>query len=130
MADLLIRKLSDQKLIIAIDGTLLRELLNPEIDKEKPKLGFSIAHAIVKPHQASLPHRLKTSSEVYYIIQGKGRVHIDDETSDVVAGDTIYIPPNARQYIENTGDIDLAFLCLVDPAWRAQDEELITPTLE
>jgi len=28
------------------------------------------------------------------------------------------------QYIENTGDSDLKFLCIVDPAWREENEEV------
>ncbi|TET15192.1 MAG: cupin domain-containing protein, partial [Candidatus Thorarchaeota archaeon] len=44
---------------------------------------------------------------------------------DVGPGDTIYVPPNAIQYIENTGDTNLVFLCIVYPSWRAEDEELI-----
>ena len=28
------------------------------------------------------------------------------------------IPPGSTQYIENTGNSDLKFLCIVEPAWR------------
>ena len=48
-------------------------------------------------------------------------MHINDEVEEVGAYDTIYIP-NAVQYIENTGDEELEFICIVDPAWRAEDE--------
>jgi mannose-6-phosphate isomerase-like protein (cupin superfamily) len=37
-------------------------------------------------------------------------------------GQAIYIPPNAKQYIRNTGSSDLKFICIVDPAWRKEDE--------
>jgi mannose-6-phosphate isomerase-like protein (cupin superfamily) len=36
----------------------------------------------------------------------------------------VYIPPGAEQHIRNTGAGDLKFLCIVDPAWRAEDEEV------
>jgi mannose-6-phosphate isomerase-like protein (cupin superfamily) len=52
-------------------------------------------------------------------------MHVDDESADVVAGDALDIPPNSVQFIENTGDEELAFLCIVDPAWRAEDEEIL-----
>jgi len=42
-----------------------------------------------------------------------------------VAGDTVYIPPRAKQQITNSGSVDLAFLCIVDPAWRSEDEEVV-----
>jgi mannose-6-phosphate isomerase-like protein (cupin superfamily) len=72
----------------------------------------------------SLPHRLKTS-EVYYILEGEGVMRIDDEVAQVRAGQTVYIPPGAVQRIRNTGSEELVFLCIVDPAWRAEDEEIL-----
>lgn len=52
-------------------------------------------------------------------------MEIDGERRQVEAGDCIYIPPSAVQHIENKGDGDLAFLCVVDPAWDAADEEVL-----
>jgi len=37
----------------------------------------------------------------------------------------IYIPPNSVQRIKNIGPNDLIFLCIVDPAWKPEDEELV-----
>jgi len=122
---MLVRRLSKLKEIIAIDETILREIINPLHDDGNLKLGYSIAHAIVKPGKASLSHRIKTSSEIYYILKGSGRMYVDKVSKDVGPSDTIYVPPNATQYIQNTGDTDLVFLCIVYPSWRAEDEELV-----
>jgi mannose-6-phosphate isomerase-like protein (cupin superfamily) len=54
-------------------------------------------------------------------------MHIGEETSLVKPGDAIYIPPNARQYIRNTGSGPLVFICLVDPAWQKADETVFEP---
>lgn len=113
------KDLNDCAEFIAGDKTILREILHP--DKEDLKLGYSIAHAIVKPGNKSIPHYLK-SSEVYYILEGKGIMHIDDEAKEVGKDCTVYIPPNASQWIKNTGNEDLRFLCIVDPAWKEDDE--------
>ena len=117
-----IRDMSTCEEIVAGDKTTLRELLHP--DKADLKIRYSLAHAIVKPGQSSLPHRLKTS-EVYYILEGEGIMHVDDESAAVHAGQAIYVPPNSNQHISNTGDFDLRFLCIVDPAWQPQDEEVL-----
>ena len=117
-----LRKLDDCPTFVAGDKTILKEILHPE--KADLALRYSLAHAVVPARAASIPHRLKTS-EVYYILSGVGRMHIDDETSDTSAGDTIYIPPDAVQWIENIGDEPLAFLCIVDPAWQEEDEEVL-----
>lgn len=116
-----IRSLQECEEFVAGDGTILRELLHPA--KADLNIRYSLAHAIVRPGEESMPHRLKTS-EVYYILEGSGDMFIDGESSPVSAGHTAYIPPDAVQYIRNTGHVDLKFLCIVDPAWRPEDEEV------
>jgi mannose-6-phosphate isomerase-like protein (cupin superfamily) len=116
---MLIRKLLNCPEFVAGDGTQLRELLHP--DKQDIALRYSLAHAIVPVGQVSIPHAL-TTSEVYYILSGQGTMHIDDESRVVEAGDAVYIPPQARQYIHNTGSEPLVFICIVDPAWQKEDE--------
>ncbi|MBN2128078.1 MAG: cupin domain-containing protein [Sedimentisphaerales bacterium] len=117
-----VRSLEDCEEFVAGDGSLLRELLHP--DKTEPEVRYSLAHATVPPEQATKPHRL-ANAEVYYVLEGFGVMFIDDESEPVEPGSTVYIPPGATQYIENTGDHELVFLCIVDPAWQPQDEEIL-----
>jgi mannose-6-phosphate isomerase-like protein (cupin superfamily) len=107
---------------VAGDNTILREVLHPA--KQEVSLRYSLAHATVRPGEVSLPHRLATS-EVYYILEGQGVMYIDREQAEVGPGHTVYIPPHSVQSIRNTGESDLKFLCIVDPAWRAEDEEVV-----
>ena len=118
---MLARSLSDCKEILAGDKTILRELLHPA--RNKAAIGYSLAHARLAKGTASLPHRLKTS-EVYYFLSGQGRMHVDGESAAVAPGQALYVPPGAVQHLENTGTEELVFLCIVDPAWRAEDEEV------
>jgi mannose-6-phosphate isomerase-like protein (cupin superfamily) len=106
-------------MFIAGDNTQLRELLHP--DKQALELRYSLAHAVVPPGQTSIDHAL-TTSEVYYILSGQGEMHINDEVQAVGPGDAIYIPPQARQFIHNSGPEPLVFICIVDPAWQAENE--------
>ena len=117
-----IRDLRACEEIVAGDETLLRELLHP--DKADLRIHYSLARAMVKPGHSSLPHKLKTS-EVYYILEGEGIMYVEEESAQVHSGQVIYIPPNSSQYIKNTGNSDLKFLCIVDPAWRPEDEEVL-----
>lgn len=116
---MLIRKLLECEEFIAGDHTILRELLHP--DKQPVALRYSFAHATLPVGQTSTPHAL-TTSEIYYILSGQGEMSIDGETQAVEPGDLIYIPPQARQFVQNTGDVPLVFICIVDPAWRVEDE--------
>ena len=117
-----IRELLDCDEIAAGDNCMLREILHP--DKEDLQLRYSLAHAVVRPGDTTWEHRLRTS-EVYYIMEGEGIMHINGESAPVRAGSTVYIPPLARQCITNPGRIDLKFICIVDPAWRREDEEVL-----
>lgn len=114
--------LTDCAEFTAGDHCHLREMLHP--DKQDVALRYSLAHATVRVGKSTTPHRLSTS-EVYYILQGQGRMHIDDEVNDVKVSDTVYIPPHAVQYITNTGQVDLTFICIVDPAWQAENEVVL-----
>ena len=89
---MLIRHFDDCEEFTAGDGCTLREFLHP--DKQDVDLRYSLAHEIVKAQTKTAAHKL-TTSEVYYIMSGRGVMYIDDETSAVGPGDTIYIPPNA-----------------------------------
>jgi mannose-6-phosphate isomerase-like protein (cupin superfamily) len=117
----LTKSLADCTEILAGDKTILRELLHP--GRDAATIGYSLAHAKLTHGTASLPHRMKTS-EVYYFIGGEGRMHVDGKSATVGAEQTVYVPPGALQHVENTGTDDLVFLCIVDPAWRAEDEEV------
>jgi mannose-6-phosphate isomerase-like protein (cupin superfamily) len=120
--DMLIRDLKDCEEFTAGDNSILRELLHP--DKADLAIQYSLAHAILKPGQTSRAHKLKTS-EVYYILEGEGLMHINDEIEPVHGGHAIYIPPNSTQFFQNTGTKDLIFIWIVDPAWRKEDELIL-----
>jgi mannose-6-phosphate isomerase-like protein (cupin superfamily) len=53
---------------------------------------------------------------------GRGEMHIDGEVQIIEPGDAVYIPPNAKQFVRSLGPEPLTFICLVDPAWRKEDE--------
>jgi len=117
-----IRDLSERKEIVSGDGAALRELFNPL--KDDLKVGYSLAHAVVRPGKITAPHRLKVS-EVYYVLAGEGIMYVDYEEAEVREGQAVYIPPRSTQKIRNVGEEDLVFLCIVEPAWRPECEEVL-----
>jgi len=122
---MLIRDLKDCQYRRVMDRSILCELLHPRQGAGTGDLRCSIAYAIVPAGEATLPHRLRTAAEIYYILAGSGRMHISGESEGVSAGQIVLIPPQAVQHIENTGTGDLCFLCIVVPAWQEADEELV-----
>jgi mannose-6-phosphate isomerase-like protein (cupin superfamily) len=104
------------------DETIIKEVLHPKNDGIA--LGYSLAHAELPPGQASLPHRLLQRSETYILLEGQGEAFIDGQSYHLSAGEVLYIPPAAEQYIRNTGSGPLRFLCIVDPPWSKETEEV------
>ena len=116
------RTLRDCQEFLAGDHTVLRELLHPA--KQAVKLGYSLAHGKLPVGRRSKRHAL-SASEVYYFLAGQGTFTIEETSALVEAGTLIYVPPGATQSLENTGSADVEFLCVVDPAWRMEDESVL-----
>ena len=115
-------RLKDCPEFIAGDRTRLRELLHP--NKAEATVGYSLAHGYLDPGNRSFRHRLQ-SSEVYYFLVGEGSFTVEERSVKVSRGDVVYVPPGAVQLLVNTGAEAIEFLCLVDPAWKREDEEIL-----
>ncbi len=116
---MLIKHEKDCKEIIANDGCRLRELLHP--DRDAAEISYSLAIAYVDPGKSTHPHYLR-QTEVYFILQGIGRMHLGGETQEVHEDDVIVIPKAEEQWIENIGQNVLVFAAIVNPPWRAEDD--------
>jgi mannose-6-phosphate isomerase-like protein (cupin superfamily) len=104
------------------DGSEIRELLahrNSCIRKQ------SLAEARVAPGQSTQRHYHLQTEEIYYILQGVGRLHVGDERRDVGPGDAIAIPPGEPHFITNTGEMTLLFLCCCTPGYEHEDTVLL-----
>ena len=107
---------------IANDGCLIREVLHPA--KTGVSLPYSLAVAEVAPGACTRRHQL-AQAEVYYLLEGLGRMHIETETRVIVAGDAVHIPGGCVQWIENIGTETLRFIALVSPPWTAAEDTLL-----
>jgi len=59
---------------------------------------------------AITPHLHEDVEEVYYVIEGTGRITIGDEEKNVTAGDVIYIPPRKIHTLIQSGVKPLRFI--------------------
>jgi len=104
------------------DGSEIRELLahrNSCIQKQ------SLAEARLPPGASTTPHYHPLTEEIYYLLEGKGRMRIGDETREVGPGDAIAIPPGAVHTLTNTGSGTLKFLCCCAPGYEHADTVLV-----
>lgn len=116
------KSLEEVASFISGDKIFIKEVLHPKNDPVD--IPYSIAHGEIEVGKASIPHILK-GAEVYYILKGKGELYIDEDFSEVEGGDTVFVPPYAKQYVKNTGEESLTFLCIVSPPWSAEDEAIL-----
>ena len=87
---------------------------------------MSIARARVEPGATTSWHRLKGTTERYFIISGKGLVEIGKlPPQEVIAGDVVLIPPMCPQRITNIGSEDLIFLAICSPRFSQEFYEEI-----
>eukprot|EP01121_Diplochlamys_sp_Union-15-3_P022578 TRINITY_DN9668_c0_g1_i1.p1 TRINITY_DN9668_c0_g1~~TRINITY_DN9668_c0_g1_i1.p1 ORF type:complete len:125 (+),score=19.31 TRINITY_DN9668_c0_g1_i1:31-405(+) len=79
----------------------------------------SIAKCTLKSGKCTNLHKL-TVDEFYTILQGKGKMRVDNQVKDVIEDDVVTVPSGTPQQITNTGDIDLVFTVTCIPAFRPE----------
>lgn len=100
-----------------VEGCYINELSNSANDP-----AVSIARARVTPGVTTHWHRLNNTTERYVILEGQGEVELGDRAPEQVKqGDVVIIPPQTRQRICNTGEIDLIFLAICTPRFQEQN---------
>ena len=117
-----LRKESEIEPIQGNEGTKVRQYFHPH--NTLNGISYSIAQFTLEPGKRSKMHKM-SSSEIYYILEGSGKMKIDGDIYNLEKDDSVYVPPNTTQLIENSGSADLRFLCIVEPAWKADDEILL-----
>jgi mannose-6-phosphate isomerase-like protein (cupin superfamily) len=94
-----------------------------------PDADVSIARARVEQGVTTRWHRLKGTTERYFIIRGKGLVEVGElPPRKVTAGDVVLIPPMCPQRITNIGKDDLIFLAICTPRFTQDAYEDIDDT--
>jgi mannose-6-phosphate isomerase-like protein (cupin superfamily) len=65
-------------------------------------------------------HHLETE-EIYYILEGTGRMTVGSEVRMVETGDAVFIPRNQTHTLENTGQAPMTILLVCGPAYNVED---------
>jgi mannose-6-phosphate isomerase-like protein (cupin superfamily) len=98
------------------EGCHILEVANHPDDPQ-----VSIARARVEPCVTTQWHYLLETWERYLIIAGEGIAEIGDlAPAQVSAGDVVFIPPDTRQRIRNTGKQDLVFYAICSPRFTPE----------
>jgi mannose-6-phosphate isomerase-like protein (cupin superfamily) len=118
----MIRNRNNVSSFITKDRSKIWELFHPS---SSPANGFSVAEALVEPGQETDAHRHILSQEIYYILEGTGKMRVDKELSDVSAGDAVFMKPGMAHNVKNTGSGPLRILCVCCPPYSHEDTVLV-----
>ncbi len=104
------------------DGSTIRELMHPDVHGN---VNQSLAEAVVPIRGKTILHTHGKSEEIYHFTEGIGVMTLGKEQFDVIAGDTVSIPPGIPHSITNTGNVPLRVLCCCSPAYSHGDTRLV-----
>jgi mannose-6-phosphate isomerase-like protein (cupin superfamily) len=93
------------------DGSTIRELHHTAAQ--------SLAEASLPAGGVTERHYHAVSEEIYFVLEGEGRLEIDGEEQVVRPGDAALIPPGARHSIEALSQ--LRFLCCCAAPYSHED---------
>lgn len=99
--------------------------IRPLIDRTTSSIERCSLAEEVLPAGASVGrhHHLETE-EIYYILQGSGRMTIGRENRAVAAGDAVFIPRGHTHTLENTGTTPMTLLLVCGPAYSLEDHRM------
>ena len=104
------------------DGSQIRELLayrNAQIRHQ------SLAEATLPSGGSTDEHYHPRAEEIYFILEGQGRMKVGEVTREIRAGDAIGIPPGKRHKLWNHGPGSMRLLCCCAPCYE-HDDTVIT----
>ncbi|MFH1350293.1 MAG: cupin domain-containing protein [Pseudomonadota bacterium] len=113
---MIVRNVNDKEVLettyLAHGGAIAQMILDQRILKE---IGF-LAIGRLEPGKRIEPH-VDPMEEIYFFMDGKGEMSVDEETRDVGPGDAIWIPAGSRHGVYNPGTDECVILVIASPFW-------------
>ena len=108
--------LPDAPDVMAPDGSEVRILCQLS--------GGSMAHFTLPTGQVSKAVKHRTVEELWFFMEGRGRMWRTGETVDVHAGISVSIPAGTAFQFRNDGDRPLVVIAVTMPPWPGPEEAL------
>ncbi|WP_333803737.1 cupin domain-containing protein [Sulfurospirillum sp.] len=89
------------------EGASMQMLIAPSIENN-----FAMRKFVIKK-DGHMPFHTNTVEHEQYVLKGKARVHLGDESFIALKDDIIFIPAGVAHSYHVIGDEDYEFLCLV-----------------
>ena len=113
---MIVQNLGQQVPFTTKDGSTICSILDRT---NAPVQNQSLAEARVAAGASTQRHYHQVAEEIYFILEGCGRMEVDGVQRRVGPGDAVLIPPGAWHTI--FGETDLRFLCCCAPPYAHED---------
>lgn len=98
----------------AIGGDIVKDNETYLLKDNKTLKNLVLSSTRLYRGQATRGHSHAGQEEVYFFVQGTGRMQVDQEEFVVNPGDIILIPDGAFHRVINDGEMHLVFNCVFD----------------
>jgi len=78
----------------------------------------------LRPGQASTKHRHEHEEELYVLLEGRGRIRVDDEALELAPLDTLLVEPDSVRQVFNDTDTEALWLVVGAPPGPANTLEM------
>jgi uncharacterized cupin superfamily protein len=99
-------------------------VLNTDLAKQLGAAGFGARLWRLAPGQASTRHRHRTQEELYLLLEGSGRVRVDEKALTLAPLDSLLVAPGSVRQLFNDTDADQLWLVLGAPPELANTLEM------
>lgn len=97
------------------------------IDENDGAFNFAMRRFEIKP-KGEVPLHNHIQDHEIFILSGEGKFYNDSGQEEfVINNDVVYIPPNEKHGIVNTGNSDLIFLCLIPYKKEREEKTKLIP---
>ena len=100
------------------DGATVWAMLS---DEEKEQAGVQLAYGYLLPGKTATLHMHQKSDEIYYVMCGKGIMHLGEQQYPVTKGSIAFIPKEMPHSLENNSNQNLEVVCISSPAYQKDD---------
>ena len=100
-----------------VGGEVVKSNETYELKDNKTLNNLVLSSTRLYRDQSTRGHRHAGQEEVYFFVQGTGKMIVGEEDSEPFAvnpGDVVLIPDGAFHRVINDGDLDLLFNCVFD----------------
>ena len=104
-------------------------VLNTDLAKQLGTPVFGARLWRLAPGQASTKHRHRQQTELYVVLEGTGRIRIEDELLTLAPLSALTIDPDSVRQIFNDADADALWLVVGMPAEAANTLEMTSEQL-